>query len=95
VLTSHQVHEVLVGHLGVDPTRLLGGARLNEDLGLDSLALTEALILLEDELAISIPDPVQANLLTLDDLLAAVAFQVTPSAQQSMKNTLDTIKGRG
>ena len=38
--------------------------------------------MLEDELAISIPEPVQAGLRTLDDLVSVVASQVAaiPSA---------------
>jgi len=76
VLIDDQVRDVLVGHLGVDRRRLIGSARLDEDLGLDSLALTEALLSLEDELAISIPDPVQAALRTFDDLLEVVTSQV-------------------
>lgn len=77
MLIHHKVREVLIGHLGVDADRLLGESRLDEDVGLDSLALTEALLALEDELAISIPDPVQAGLRTLDDLIAVVASQIT------------------
>jgi acyl carrier protein len=80
VLITSEVGDVLVAHLGVDRSRLLGPARLDEDLGLDSLALTEALLALEDELAISIPDPVQAGLHTFDDLVAVVASQLSGTA---------------
>ena len=77
MLIGDKVRNVLVAHLGLDPDGLVGPARLAEDLGLDSLALTEALLALEDELAISIPDPVQVRLRTFDDLLAVVASQVS------------------
>jgi len=77
VLRGSEVGDVLVNHMGVDRERLVGPARLDEDLGLDSLALTEALLVLEDELAISIPDPVQLFLRTFDDLVAVVASQLT------------------
>ena len=77
MLTAEKVHQVLIDHLGVEPERLLGPALLDEDVGLDSLGLTEALLVLEDELAISIPDPVQAALRTVDDLVAVVASQVS------------------
>jgi len=76
VLIEHRVGALLVAHLGVDPARLVGAARLDEDLGLDSLMLTEALLVLEDELAVSIPGPVQVGLHTFADLLAAIASQV-------------------
>jgi len=79
-----RVSRVLVGQLGVDQERLVGAARLDEDLGLDSLALTEVLLALEDELAISIPDAVQAGLRTLDDLVAVVACQVPASCGASV-----------
>jgi len=80
VLIDDQVRRMLVDHLGIDRARLVGGARLDEDLGLDSLGLTEVLLGLEDELRISIPDPVQAELRTLDDLVAVVASQLTGTA---------------
>ena len=76
MLIADTVRTVLVVHLGADPDRLEGPARLDEDVGLDSLGLTEALLVLEDELSISIPDPVQAALRTVDDLVAVVAAQV-------------------
>lgn len=79
-MIDQQVGGVLVAHLGVDRARLTGSARLDEDLGLDSLALTEALLVLEDELDISIPDPVQEGLRTFDDLVAVVATQVGPGS---------------
>ena len=73
MLIGDLVRQVLVSHLGADPDRLAGHALLFDDVGLDSLSLTEALLVLEDELAISIPDPVQAELRTVDDLVAVVA----------------------
>ena len=79
MLIEDKVRDLLVAHLGVDPSRLTGPARLAEEIGLDSLGLTEALLVLEDDLAISIPDPVQEGLRTFDDLLAAVSSQVSPS----------------
>jgi acyl carrier protein len=77
VLIDQRVGDLLVVHLGVEPSRIVDSARLDEDLGLDSLSLTEALLLLEDELAISIPEPVQLELRTFSDLVAVVASQVT------------------
>jgi acyl carrier protein len=82
VLIDQRVGDLLVDHLGVEPTRIGGSASLYDDLGLDSMALTEALLLLEDELAISIPDPVQALLETFADLVAVVASQLGGGARQ-------------
>jgi len=76
MLIEHHVRDALVAHLGVDRSMLVGDVRLVEDLGLDSLGMTELLLVLEDELVISIPDPVQAELRTLDDLMAVVASQL-------------------
>ncbi len=81
MLIADKVRQVLIAHLGVDPDRLVGPALLDEDVGLDSLGLTEALLVLEDELAISIPDPVQAALRTVDDLVAVVDSQVTATVR--------------
>lgn len=76
MLIEDKVRDVLVSHLGVDPASVTASARLVDDIGLDSLALTEALLVLEDDLAISIPDPVQVELRTFGDLLFAVASQL-------------------
>ena len=77
MLIGDQVRRVLADLQGIAATRLVGDAQLAEDLGIDSLALTEVLLALEDDLAVSIPDPVQAALRTVDDLIAVVASQVT------------------
>lgn len=74
-----KVVEVLTDHLGLEAARLVGSARLADDLGLDSMGLTEALLALEDELGISIPEPVQAGLSTFDDLVAVVAYRLRPT----------------
>ncbi len=76
--TRQLVGGILTEHLGLDVTDISGPARLAEDLGLDSIGLTEALLALEDELSISIPEPVQARLLTFDDLAMAVAARLGP-----------------
>ncbi len=80
MLIDEEVGEILVSHLDVDRDQLLASARLDEDLGLDSLALTEALLVLEDDLAISIPDSVQARLRTFGDLVDVVASQLPAAA---------------
>jgi len=78
-----EVRHVLVDHLGIDPARLIGPASLESDLGLDSLGLTEVLLALEDEMAISIPDTVQAELRTLADLVDVVAAQLVRGQKAS------------
>ena len=86
MLIDQRVGDLLVVHLGVEPSRIVGSASLYGDLGLDSLSLTEALLLLEDELAISIPEPVQVELRTFSDLVAVVASQVTGTAGSVGRN---------
>ncbi|MEO5678916.1 MAG: phosphopantetheine-binding protein [Acidimicrobiales bacterium] len=76
MLIERTVGDVLVVHLGVNPAGLVADALLVEDLALDSLALTEILLVLEDELAICLPDPLQEGLRTFGDLVAVVAAQV-------------------
>lgn len=76
---ARRVGDVLSHHLGLDPARLVGPALLDEDLGLDSMGLIEALLALEDELAISIPEPVQSSLATYEDLVTVVASRLRPS----------------
>ena len=59
-------------HLDVDPDRLLPGARLGEDLCVDSLDAVELTMVLEDEFDIALPDDVVADVRTYGDIVSLV-----------------------
>ena len=62
------VLDILVEQLGVQEAQLTPEARLEEDLGADSLTLVEITMALEDRFDLSIPDEESGKVLTVGDL---------------------------
>ena len=65
-----------VEQLDVPEERLTASAALAEDLAVDSLALTELVMQLEDDVQVVVPDDVLADLVTWGDLEQAVRTRV-------------------
>ena len=78
-----RLRALVASHLEVDPVRLHPGARLGEDLCLDSLAAIELTMVVEDEFDVALPDEDTAGVRTFGDLAALVGGRVaerTPSS---------------
>ena len=84
-MSDHTVHDgdvelrvrnVAATHLDLDPGRLLPGARLGEDLCVDSLDAIELTMVLEDEFDIALPDRLVADVRTYGDVVTLVRTQV-------------------
>ena len=73
---SSRVRNVAATHLDLDPGRLLPGARLGEDLCVDSLDAIELTMVLEDEFDIALPDRLVADVRTYGDVVTLVRTQV-------------------
>ena len=71
-----RVRNVAATHLDLDPGRLLPGARLGEDLCVDSLDAIELTMVLEDEFDIALPDRLVADVRTYGDVVTLVRTQV-------------------
>jgi acyl carrier protein len=73
----------------VAPERLTSGARFQEDLGLDSLEVTELLITIEDE---TMADLGLSQLATIDEVasIGALAVAVSRAASASPGTTKET-----
>jgi acyl carrier protein len=71
-----RVRKVAATHLDLDPGRLLPGARLGEDLCVDSLDAIELTMVLEDEFDIALPDRLVAGVRTYGDVVTMVRAQV-------------------
>ena len=67
------VHDILVEKLAVEEAQLTCEARIQEDLGADSLDVVEILMAVEERFGISIPDEISEKVSTVDDLLEALA----------------------
>ncbi len=64
-----QITKVLVDAINVDESLVKPEAKLNEDLGIDSLAAVELALELETEFDVRIEDDELANLVTVQDIL--------------------------
>jgi acyl carrier protein len=60
--------------LQVSEQRVVPAARLEQDLGADSLARVELLLLLEEEFQIDIPDEEAAEITTVQELIDYIAI---------------------
>jgi len=70
---TKMVHDILVDQLGVEPTQLIPDARIQEDLGADSLDVMEIILAAEELFHLSIPDEEAEKVRTVGDLLEALA----------------------
>lgn len=75
-----KVKRIVALHLDVDAGRLSPGARLNEDLCVDSLTAVELLMVLEDEFDIALPEDEVGDLRTYSDVVDLVADRVATRA---------------
>ena len=67
------VLDILVEQLGVQEAQLIPEARLQEDLGADSLTLVEITLALEERFHLSIPDEEWEKVSTVGDLFEVLA----------------------
>ena len=65
--------DILVEQIGVQRAQLTPAAKIEEDLGADSLTKIEIGMALEERFHLSIPDEQLERVSTVDDLLATMA----------------------
>ncbi|MEA2685203.1 MAG: acyl carrier protein [Actinomycetota bacterium] len=78
-----RLRTLAAAHLDLDPVRLVPGARLGEDLCVDSLDAVELTMVLEDEFDIALPDPAVAEVRTYGDIVTLVRERVEARAAGS------------
>lgn len=66
---AEKVKEIIVEQLGVSPEEVKPEASFVEDLGADSLDLTELIMVMEDEFDIKIADEDAQNMLKVQDVM--------------------------
>ena len=66
------VLDILIVELGVQEAQLTPDARLQDDLGADSLTLVEITMALEDRFSLAIPDEEWERVSTVGDLYEAL-----------------------
>jgi len=71
-----RLRQVVATHLDLDPGRLLPGARLGDDLCVDSLDAVELVMILEEAFGIALPECAVAEVRTYGDIATLVREQV-------------------
>ena len=67
-----QVEKLLTDRVGIPPDAAVPGARLVDDLGMDSLDAAELVIALEQQFGIAVSDAEVARLETVGDMVTLV-----------------------
>jgi acyl carrier protein len=75
-----KVRKVLAEQLAVEEAQVTPEARFAEDLNADSLDLTEAVLALEDEMGIEIPEDEMENVKTVGQAVDLVAAKLGVAA---------------
>jgi acyl carrier protein len=75
-----KVRKVLAEQLAVDESQVTADARFAEDLNADSLDLTEAVLALEDEMGIEIPEEEMETVKTVGQAVDLVAAKMGVAA---------------
>ena len=74
------VIEILARELGVPEARFTDDAKLQEDLGADSLTFVEVIMALEDRFNVTIPDERSERVETVGDVFELLAELLRPGA---------------
>jgi acyl carrier protein len=77
---EEKVRKVLAEQLGVEESQVTSDARFAEDLNADSLDLTEAVLALEDEMGIEIPEEEMESVKTVGQAVELVASKMGVAA---------------
>jgi acyl carrier protein len=77
---EEKVRKVLAEQLAVEESQVTSQARFAEDLNADSLDLTEAVLALEDEMGIEIPEEEMESVKTVGQAVDLVASKLGVAA---------------
>ena len=69
---AERVKDIVVKHLGVDPSKAVPEASFIDDLGADSLDTVELVMAFEEEFSCEIPDDAAEKILTHQDAIAYI-----------------------
>jgi acyl carrier protein len=75
------VLDILVEQLGVQREQLTSEARLQEDLGADSLTIAEITLALEEQFNLAIPDEAWERVSTVSDVFEVLAELLSNSTR--------------
>ena len=64
-----QVKEIVVGHLGIEESKVTLESKFIDDLGADSLDTVELVMAFEEKFSIEIPDDAAETIVTVKDAI--------------------------
>ena len=67
--TEEQVIKIVVDHLGIDESKVIGEAKFIDDLGADSLDTVELVMAFEEKFGIEIPDDAAETIQTVQNAI--------------------------
>lgn len=70
--TLAQVQEILIEQLGVAPEAVVETAKLQDDLGVDSLGVMDIIMDIEDKFEITVPEDAAGDIVTVADLVTKI-----------------------
>jgi acyl carrier protein len=76
-----KIREIIARQCNADPAAMSNGARIQEELGGDSLDLIEISMAMEDEFAIEIPEDAAERVKTVGDAIAVARGMVEKTAR--------------
>lgn len=71
-MNFEKVKEIMIDTLGCDEEKITEGARLAEDLNIDSLDAVELIMALEEEFGVKIPDEELGKMNKVSDIMATI-----------------------
>lgn len=71
-----KIKPIIAKQLGIKEDQIVPVAKLEEDLGMDSLDSIELIMILEDTFDIEIPDEAAEKMLTIQDIIVYLAGRI-------------------
>lgn len=70
--TFEQVQEILIEQLGISAEEVVETAKLQDDLGVDSLGVMDIIMDIEDKFEITVPEEAVSEIVTVKDLVTKI-----------------------
>ncbi|NLN50261.1 MAG: acyl carrier protein [Acholeplasmataceae bacterium] len=75
-MTFEKVKQIILNELNINEDKITNEARLQEDLGADSLDAVELIMSIEDEFNIQVSDEMAAEIKTVGQLVNYINLQI-------------------
>jgi acyl carrier protein len=73
--TTDKIRQIIVGHLGIEASKVTPAASFIDDLDADSLDTVELVMAFEEAFNVEIPEPAAENIVTVQDAVDYIETQ--------------------